>query len=124
MTHRNERPGESPGPECTTTKSFSDHGIEDGSRLVRETYYRLHEAGYSEFEPTEAFLDRLESAFVWAYLGSADEPGIAAPVEAAIDDARALTREEFVGRPDADLRTAVVPAFYRYAARYHCRYRA
>jgi hypothetical protein len=111
-------------PDCTTTGSFSDHGIEDGSRLITETYYRIREAGYDEFEPTQSFFDALESAFMWAYLGSVDEPGIAPPVEAAIDDARAHTWERFADEPDADLRTQVVPEFYSSIAGFHCRYRS
>jgi len=42
---------------------------------------------------------------------------------AAVEDARALTREEFVDQPDADLRTDVIPAFYRRVADFHCVYR-
>ena len=44
-------------------------------------------------------------------------------VAAAVDDARELTSEEFEGRPDADLRTDVPPAFYRRVAGFHCSYR-
>lgn len=109
--------------ECTTTGSFLDHGIEDGSDLITGTYYRLQSADRSEFSPEEAFYDRLESAFTWAYLGSVDERGVPPHVAYAIDDARALTREAFEERPDADLRTDVIPAFYRRVAGFHCRYR-
>lgn len=109
--------------DCTTTESFSDHGIEDGTDLVTETYYRLQAGERLEFSPTETFFDRLESAFLWAYLGSVDERGVPPHVEAAIDDARALTREEFEDRADPDLRTEVIPAFYRRVAGFHCLYR-
>jgi hypothetical protein len=44
-------------------------------------------------------------------------------VELAVADARELTREAFADRPDADVRTEVLPAFYRRVAALHCRYR-
>jgi len=109
--------------DCTTTESFDDHDIEDGSALIQRTYYRLASAERTEFEPTASFFDALESAFVWTYLGTVEENGMPDHVEAAIDDARALTAEEFAERPDADLRTEVIPTFYRYAAGFHCAYR-
>jgi ABC-type sulfate/molybdate transport systems ATPase subunit len=109
--------------ECTTTGSFADHDIEDGARLIQRTYYRLKAGDMAAFEPTEDFFDALESAFVWAYLGSVDERGVPDHVQAAIDDATAFTREEFADRPDADLRTDVIPAFYHHAAGFHCKYR-
>jgi hypothetical protein len=109
--------------DCTTTRSFDDHGIEDGADLITRTYYRLQAAGRHTFAPDKAFFDRLESAFIWAYLGSVDERGIPPHVESAIEDARSLTREEFEDCPDADLRTDVIPAFYRRVAGFHCLYR-
>lgn len=108
--------------ECTTTESFADHDIEDGSTLIQRSYYRLVGAGRTEFEPTESFFDALESAFIWAYLGTARETEIPDHVEAAIDDARAHTAAEFADRPDADLRTDVIPGFYRHLAEFHCTY--
>jgi len=117
---RNERHQEE---NCTTTGSFADHDIEDGSSLVQQTYYRLAEADRLEYEPTEAFFDELETAFIWAYLGSVDSADIPDHVQAAIDDARVFTAEDFADRPDADLRTDVVQTFYRYAAGFHCAYR-
>ncbi len=108
--------------ECTTTESFADHDIEDGSTLIQRSYYRLSDAGRAEFEPTASFFDALESAFIWAYLGTVRENGVPEHVEAAIDDARALTAEEFTDR-EADLRTEVLPAFYRHLAEFHCAYR-
>jgi len=109
--------------ECTTSGSFSDHGIGNGVDLITGTYYRLQRAEWREFEPTERFFDQLESAFVWAYLGSVDEVGVPMHVQMAIEDALALTQAEFDDRPDADLRTEVVPAFYRRVAGFHCIYR-
>ncbi|MEF8813049.1 MAG: hypothetical protein V5A55_04440 [Halovenus sp.] len=109
--------------ECTTTESFTDHDITDGSQLVQRTYYRLAAAEITEYEPTESFFDALESAFIWAYLGTVEENGIPEHVEAAIDDARALTAEEFEDRPDADLRTEVVQTFYAHVSSFHCAYR-
>jgi hypothetical protein len=109
--------------ECTTTGSFADHDIEDGSTLIQRTYYRLSDADRTEFEPTASFFDALESAFIWAYLGTVRESEVPDHVEAAIDDARAHTAAAFADRPDADLRTDVIPAFYRHLADFHCAYR-
>ena len=41
----------------------------------------------------------------------------------AIEDARAHTQDEFDDSPGADLRTEVIPAFYRRVAGFHCIYR-
>ena len=109
--------------ECTTTESFADHEIDDGSLLIRRAYYRLADADRRGFEPTESFFDAVESAFIWAYLGTVGENGVPEHVEAAIDDARALTAEQFQNRPDADLRTDVLPTFYQNLADFHCVYR-
>jgi len=109
--------------DCGTTDSFSDHGIGDGTDLVTRTYNRLPEDDRRQFDPTDAFFARLESAFIWAYLGSTTDRGVPSHVEAALDDARMLTQEEFADHPDADLRTEVLPAFYRRFAAFHCAYR-
>lgn len=93
-----------------------------GVDLLTATYYRLATAG-SEFEPTTEFFDRLESAFIWAYLGATDGSDVPDRVMVAVEDARELTSEEFADRPDADLRTEVVPAFYQRIAGFHCTYR-
>lgn len=122
MSESNEAPNAGP-TECTTTGSFSDHGIADGVELVTRTHYRLLAADRRLFEPTDRFFDQLESAFIWAYLGSVDEAGIPQHVERAIADARAHTEAEFDDSPDADLRTEVIPAFYRRVAGFHCVYR-
>lgn len=109
--------------DCTTTESFSDHGIDDAADLVTQTYYRLKAGEQDQFTPDDSFFDRLESAFIWAYLGSVDEPGVPAHVQMAIEDARWFTQDEFEDRPDADLRTEVIPAFYQRIAGFHCVYR-
>jgi len=111
-----------PPEGCTTTASFDDHGIEDGSDLIQDAHYRLADVDVA-FEPTESFFARIETAFVWAYLGTSGDRGVPGHVEAALDDARVLTHGEFADRPDADLRTEVLPAFYRHFAGFHCAYR-
>ena len=110
--------------ECTTTESFADHDIDDGSALIERTYHRLTDGDRTAFEPTVSFYDALESAFMWAYLGTVEEAGIPPHVEAAIDDARAFTEEDFADDPEADLRTDVIPTLYQYAAGFHCAYRS
>lgn len=97
-------------PVCTTTSSFADHEISDGS-------------AHTEYQPTESFFDALESAFIWAYLGATEERGVPEHVAAAIDDARAHTKAELEEQPDADLRTTVIPTFYKHIADFHCVYR-
>jgi len=109
--------------DCTTTGSFDDHGIDDGSELIRRTHYRLVADGDGAFEPTERFLDRLADAFTRAYLTATDAYELPPHVAAAIDDARVWVGAEFADEPDADLRATVIPAFYRYAAGFHCAYR-
>jgi hypothetical protein len=111
-----------PAAECSSSDSFTDHGIERGSQLVSGTHTRLADAGI-EFEPTADFFDRLEEAFIWAYLGNVHERGVPDHVETAIIDAKATTRERFSDAPDADLRVDVVPAFYQSVAGFHCAYR-
>lgn len=123
MNEQAETDDERRREDCTTTGSFDDHGIGDGADLVTRTYYRLQTGDRLSFAPTEAFFDTLESAFIWAYLGSVDERGIPSHVERAIEDARAFTAAEFADRPDADIRTDVLPAFYRRVAGFHCIYR-
>jgi hypothetical protein len=108
---------------CTTTRSFDDHGIDDGSALIRRTHYRLVADGDDAFEPTERYLDRLADAFSRAYLTAADAYEIPPHVAAAVDDARVWVGVEFADASDADLRSDVVPAFYRHAAGFHCAYR-
>jgi len=109
--------------ECTTTESFADHGLDDGSVLISRTYNRIAADGQPTFELTPEFFDTLEAAFIWAYIGTIDEPGVPPHVEAAIGDAREFTRQEFADDPDADLRTAVIPTFYQQVAGFHCAYR-
>jgi hypothetical protein len=123
MTTNDDHPDAvDPDDSCTTSESFADHGIDDGSVLIQRAYYRLSEAD-REFAPTEPFFESVESAFIWAYLGTTDDRGVPSHVEAALDDARILTRESFTDRPDADVRTEVLPAFYRQFAGFHCAYR-
>jgi len=118
-----ETPTDPRAEECTTTTSFDDHGVGDATDLVTRTYYRLQGEDRTDFEPSDDFFDALESAFLWAYLGSVDERGVPEHVQLAVDDALALTREEFADHPEADLRTTVLPAFYERVAGFHCRYR-
>jgi len=46
--------------ECTTTESFADHGLDDGSVLISRTYNRIAADGEPTFEPTPEFFDTLE----------------------------------------------------------------
>ncbi|WP_205742923.1 hypothetical protein [Halalkalirubrum salinum] len=82
-----------------------------------------HRRGYESFEPAPAGFDRIEDAFTRAYLTTTDEYDLPERVAAAIDDAAAWIKEAFGDRPDADLRTEVLPSFYQQASPFHCRYR-
>lgn len=108
--------------ECTTTDSFGDHDV-DGQQLIEGTYRRLAAAEQRTFEDSDRFYEQLESAFLWAYLAAVDEAGVPDHVAYAVDDALAWTRERLAGADDPDVRTEVVPTFYREAARFHCAYR-
>lgn len=66
---------------CTTAGWFGDHDIADGSTLVQRTDYRLAAADGVACAPTPSFFDALESPFMWAYLGAADENGIPCSAE-------------------------------------------
>jgi hypothetical protein len=114
------------GPtDCTTTRSFDDHGVDDGVALITRTYYRLRDSpDGAAFEPTAEWFDRIETAFEVAYLNVTGEHRIPSHVARAIEDARAWTHDEFADRPDAELRTEVLPAFYQRVAGFHCAYRA
>ena len=109
--------------DCTTTGSFDDHGVDDGGALIQRTYYRLVADEDGEFEPTDEYLDRLVDAFTRAYLTETGSYELPPHVAAAIDDARVWVGIEFADQSGADLRTDVIPAFYRHAAGFHCGYR-
>jgi hypothetical protein len=103
--HTDADPGiEDAAGDCTTTESFDDHGIDDGSELIRRTHYRLVAEGDDAFEPTERFFDRLADAFTRTYLTATDAYELPPHVAAAVGDARAWVSVEFAGDPDADLR--------------------
>jgi hypothetical protein len=112
-----------PGDNCTTTGSFTDHGVTDGSDLILQTYYRLLDDGVAQFSPTEEFFDHLVDSFRRIYLLSAEEGAVPDHVAAAIDDARVWTAKEYADEPEADLREEVLPTFYQQAAAFHCQYR-
>lgn len=106
--------------DCSTTGSFANHDIDDGHVLITGTYYRLQEEGLTGFEPTTAFLERLEVAFIRTYLEHAPEGRIDNHMLTALEDARHDIAEEFT--ENAGLRTEVIPAYYQAASTFHCLY--
>ena len=106
--------------DCTTTGSFDDHGIDDGSALIRRTHCRLVAAAADTFGPSDRYLDRLADAFTRAYLTATDAYAPPPHVAAAVDDVRVWAGAEFADDPDADLLGTVIPAFCRHAAGFHC----
>lgn len=57
MSERDTAHNERQPDGCTTTGSFSDHGIGDAVDLVTRTYYRLQADEHEPFSPTGAFFD-------------------------------------------------------------------
>ncbi|MDZ7701998.1 MAG: hypothetical protein U5J98_07965 [Halobacteriales archaeon] len=107
---------------CDTTTAFDTDGIPDGVDLVHRTRYRLLAAGDASFEPTEPFLGRVDRAFRAAYIAASEVPLVPEPLDVALEDAAALTAEEYAGRADADLRGEVLPAYDRTLVGLFCRY--
>jgi hypothetical protein len=108
---------------CSThDRAFLDYGVPTGGDLAQDAYYRLRKRGFTEASPTPAFLDGLAKAFEGAYVAEASVPIVPEPVAAAIDDARTTFAHRLLDDPDADrdLRTDVLPTFYRLVARYYC----
>jgi hypothetical protein len=103
---------------CTTTRTFSAYGIADGSSLVRRTYYRL---GDDPGTIDAAAVQRIGAAFGDAFVELADVDAVPDAVSMAVEDAAYFTGESFDGA-DADLRTDVLPSFYRSVAAFHCAY--
>lgn len=109
--------------DCTTTNSFDDHEIEDGIDLITRTYTRLIRRDLPPFRPTQEYFEWIEVAFLRTYLDLDPTGRIPNDVATAIDDAKEVTYGEFIDRPDADLRTEVLPTFYQQMAGFHCKYR-
>jgi hypothetical protein len=106
--------------DCTTTGSFGPYGVHDGSVLVRRIGRLLADTD-GEGPYTTGTFDRLERAFRLAFAAETGVEELPAPVAAALADASHFTRERYLGAT-ADLRTEVVPAFYRELAGFHCAY--
>jgi hypothetical protein len=105
---------------CTTTTAFGVYGIEDGQDLIQRTYREVTREG-GEPDLSEGF-DELGDAFRAAFVDLTGEEPIPRDVAAAVEDGRYFTREEYAGT-GADLRTVVVPEFYREVADFLCAYR-
>jgi hypothetical protein len=105
---------------CTTTRAFDVYGVTDGSVLVRTTHRLVHENDRGTV--TDATLDLVAAAFRAAFMEHADVGALPADVAAAVEDALYFTRERYADS-DADLRTEVLPSFYREVAGFHCAYR-
>jgi hypothetical protein len=103
---------------CTTTRTFSAYGIPDGSALIRRTHRRL---GDGPGTVDAAAVQRVGAAFRDAFLELAAVETVPEAVSAAVDDAAYFTTEAFDG-DDADVRTDLVPSFYRSVAGFHCAY--
>ncbi|WP_137285646.1 hypothetical protein [Halorussus salinisoli] len=109
---------------CTTrNNAFAGYDIPSGTDLVHKTWYLLIDRGYDTFEPTEVFANQLGEAFRTAFVRTAPVPIVPEPVDEAIIDAASITVYEHGDQPDADLRTVVLPSFYRAVADLYCDYR-
>lgn len=102
------------------SRAFVEYGIHDGADIVHRTYYRLVRNGDRRPAASSEFVDRLASAFRTAFVRGADTPLVPESIEAAIEEASGTIAHRLLDDPDADLRTDVVPAFYRAVARAYC----
>ena len=109
-----------PGSCSTTDTAFLDYGLPNGEILVPATYYVLVDRGRGTFEPTPEYAHAIADAFRTAFVRRAPLPIVPEPVDAAVEDAVTATLHEFVH--GADLRTRVLPTFYRRVATYTCTY--
>ena len=106
---------------CTTTTAFGAYGVPDGSDLIQRTYHELTD-GTTETDASRIRFGELDTAFRRAFTGLTTLGELPPVVEAALADGLYFTREQYEGT-DADLRTVVVPAFYREVAGFLCAYR-
>lgn len=137
-THGHDHDLDGTDDACTTTGAFRDHGIPDGTDLIGRTATHMTTTGITD--PTVGgFFEILGDAFRAAFVETADIDRVPSVVDAAVDDAVHTTREAFRGDgsdaaaatagvgpdaiPDADVRTTVVPGFYREVAGYYCAFR-
>jgi len=129
-THGHDHDPDGTDDACTTTGAFGDHGIPDGTDLIGRTATHMTTAGITD--PTvDGFFEILGDAFRAAFAEAAGADRVPPVVDAAVDDAVHATREAFRGdgpgadgdASGADVRTTVVPAFYREVAGYYCAFR-
>jgi hypothetical protein len=110
-----------PADACSTTDSFANYGITDGSDLISRAARALGSTR-QDVTVTPELTSGVESAFRTAFLAESDDGTLPSTVTAALDDAAVLVVDRFGGET-RDLRTDVLPAFYREFAGYHCAYR-
>lgn len=107
---------------ATHAAAFTDHGIPDGTTLIHRTYYHLATNGIREPVPSQDFSDRVANAFRTAFIRSAPVPLVPDPIDTAIDEATEVIIHRTLDDPEADLRTKILPAFYRAVAQNYCLY--
>lgn len=117
----NDGCGSADPPSDNTAEAAPVRDMTAEAALVAATERHLRADGVTAFESTVRFYDALESAFLRAYRGT--DEGVPSHLQAAVDEARAFTREDYADEPDADLREDVLATFYRYAAGFHSAYR-
>lgn len=106
---------------CTTrTAAFTDHGIRDGADLVFRTYYALVTSGHATPEVSDEFVEHVAAAFRRAFIREAAVPLVPEPVEAAIEAATDPVVHRLLDDRDADLRTEILPTYYRAVANAYC----
>lgn len=106
---------------CTTrTAAFTDHGIRDGTDLVSRTYYALVISGHATPEVTSEFAEHVAAGFRRAFIRKAAMPLVPETVEAAIEASTDVVVHRLLDEPDVDLRTDLLPAYYRAVANAYC----
>lgn len=106
---------------CSTRAgAFSSHGVADGAGLITRTYYALVASDHDTPRATAEFADEVAAAFRLAFIRKATVPLVPEPVDAAIEQATDRIVHRLLDEPDADLRTDILPAFYRAVADTYC----
>lgn len=100
--------------------AFAAYGVADGSAIVHRTYYRLRSPDDDAVHPSSEFMASLAQAFRRAFLVETELHTVPEAVDAAVDQAVTVTLHDLLDRGSADLRTQVLPTFYRTVSRTYC----
>lgn len=100
--------------------AFAASGVTDGTSIVHRTYYRLRSPDDNAVHASPEFMASLAQAFRRAFLVEMGRHTDPTPVGAAVERAVTVTTHDLLDRESADLRTSVLPTFYRAVSRNYC----